>query len=717
MRAFLLMSIGYQLCSAQNVTVPTLRPAVANAGTPTTVIISALVTSRGAAVIQGSVNAIQVDVNGKTIKILGSLNDLASGGDAIAGDNIYSGHITINQPVESTLYFRVSAALMGTLQRPQSPPVKLRVVPPDFPATSLPLNVTKLLTDGPGTTPIVCDELLVAFKGGTVSSAVKTAASSVGGKVVGYVAALDIVQINISTCSIEALRAAATALERLPEVVSVNFNRAGQLDAALSVGVIPSDPYFSSQWSLERIKAPTAWATVRRGVAIGIIDTGVAYDHEDLAGRVMLGLDQCEKTVEKPEGIICEADVDPADNHGHGTGTASNAAAIANNAKGMAGAAYEAPIIAEKISALIHGKPVFTELNVALAIVDAVSLGARVVNLSLGAAGIVKSAVDYALARHTVVVAAAGNSSAAEPVYPAAYPGVISVGASDEENKRARWNPLVGGNCLDSDEVTLASNYGQWVDIYAPGKNLVYAKKNGGYDVLCAVGTSWAAPIVSATASLMLAVNGSLTPAEVKSIIKQAATLTGQVDDPSTGNQLLLLDMDAAVREASALIGTTIVAANDINDGTFWESWRGGVFYSGAASPFLGKKGILSSIEVKVARHPGNGYGPGCGKSACGIDMVLTIICRNSAGVLRTLTSSLIMDAYKIVVDTTPKSLRFNFDASAPSACNFSSGDQLHQFQDPDGRWTLLGSGFDAYPFGYTVGPSGDVVFAIFARQ
>ena len=225
----------------------------------------------------------------------------------------------------------------------------------------------------------------------------------------------------------------------------------------------------------------------------------------------------------------------------------------------MAGAAYRAPLIAEKICALQGSvlSPICTinSTAIALGIVDAVSRGARVVNLSLGVGGL-QTAINYALEHGVVVVAAAGNSNTLMATEPASYPGVISVAASDENNQRALWSPDTGGTCTDVSLPNYASSYGNWVDVYAPGKDLVYASfftlanlNTSPYATKCTAGTSFAAPLVSGAASLVLGTNSALTPAQVKAIITETASNTGNVDVRG-GNPIYLLNEFSAVQSS-----------------------------------------------------------------------------------------------------------------------------------------------------------------------
>jgi hypothetical protein len=144
-----------------------------------------------------------------------------------------------------------------------------------------------------------------------------------------------------------------------------------------------------------------------------------------------------------------------------------------------------------------------TYADVARGIVYAVDHGARVINLSLGGdvdSSTLSDAVAYAVGNGVVVTAAAGNSGTSAPTYPAAYPGVIAVGATDAQDARADF-----------------SNFGFWLTVMAPGVNITTTDFGGGYADF--TGTSPAAPFAAGAAALMLAVNPQLDSPKVRAIL------------------------------------------------------------------------------------------------------------------------------------------------------------------------------------------------------
>lgn len=226
----------------------------------------------------------------------------------------------------------------------------------------------------------------------------------------------------------------------------------------------------SAPWGVTRIEAPATWQTTSAsGIKVAVIDTGIDYNHPDLAGRYIGGYD------------FVNNDSDPMDDHGHGTHVSGIIAADINGF-GVEGVAPQAQIMAIKvlgsdgtgyISSIING------------IDYAMQHGAQVINMSLGSSydsSLLADKVQQAASKGIILVAAAGNNSG-PLLYPAAYPSVISVAATDSNDNFASF-----------------SNYG--AEVAAPGVGIT-STVPGGYATWS--GTSMAAPHVTATVALMLA--------------------------------------------------------------------------------------------------------------------------------------------------------------------------------------------------------------------
>ena len=264
-------------------------------------------------------------------------------------------------------------------------------------------------------------------------------------------------------------------------------------------------------WGVKRVNSAAAWQkTSGRGVKVGIIDTGVDYNHADLKPNYAGGYNAVEPA--KP----------PLDNNGHGTHVAGIVGAVLDGA-GLAGVAPQASLYAVKVLTA-QGSGAYS------AIIDgiqwAVSNDMNVVNLSLGApqgSEAMRKAVEAAYKAGVTLVMAAGNDSG--PVnYPAKYPQAIAVSASDS-----------------ADNIASFSSRGPEIALIAPGVAINSTYMGGGYKALS--GTSMAAPHVAGLAVLAVA-SGARTPAEVRRALAGAAV----------GIALSVTEQGAGLVDASKLV-------------------------------------------------------------------------------------------------------------------------------------------------------------------
>jgi subtilisin family serine protease len=306
------------------------------------------------------------------------------------------------------------------------------------------------------------------------------------------------------------------AYRRSPDVEYAELNH------VVSICAEPNDPWYASQWALTRIAAAEAWDTCRGSeqIVVAVIDTGIDYTHRDLRDNVwrneaeLYGLpgvdDDDNGYVDDVYGYnFAYNNSDPVDDHGHGTHCAGIIAAEGNNGIDTTGVCWKAQIMSIKI---LDAQGDGTSADAVPAIYYAVANGADVISGSWGGpdeSQLVKEAVAYARRQGVIVVAAAGNKDTDTPFYPAAYPDVIAVAATEPSD--ARW---------------YLSNYGNWVDVAAPGRDILSLRAAGalgntGPDPFTSKlsGTSMAAPYVAGACALLLAANPLLTCDEVEQIV------------------------------------------------------------------------------------------------------------------------------------------------------------------------------------------------------
>ncbi|MEO3947419.1 S8 family peptidase [Gorillibacterium sp. CAU 1737] len=292
----------------------------------------------------------------------------------------------------------------------------------------------------------------------------------------------------------------------------------------------PNDTLFARyQWNLPLIQTEMGW-TFSKGsgdVIVAVVDTGVDLTHPDLKDRLLTGYNAIN-----PSGK-------PADDVGHGSHVAGIIAATVNNSLGIAGLTWDNPILPVKV---LDNSGAGNAYNVAKGIIWAADNGAKVINLSLGnyaESSFLHDAIKYAYNKDVVLVAATGNDNSGQPGYPAAYPEVLAVAATDNNRNKASF-----------------SNYGSYVDVAAPGVNIASTYTNNQYASLS--GTSMASPHAAGLAALIRSVNPKLTNKEVMDIMRNTAADVGDAgrDDYFGYGQI---DVYQALESAS---GGTKASAN-----------------------------------------------------------------------------------------------------------------------------------------------------------
>lgn len=313
----------------------------------------------------------------------------------------------------------------------------------------------------------------------------------------------------------------------------------------------PNDPIYSDQWWLPNVAADAAWNTTTgsASVSIAVIDTGFALSHEDLANRwaensgeegMTQAGDRCwtgspaDKRTnhcdDDGDGMVdnwrgwdfANGDNDPSvgttnpngQYASHGTMTSGMAGAQGNNGKGGAGVNWNSKIM--PLQAMNDDGIGYTN-DISSAIVYAADHGVKVISLSLGSTApddFMRQQIDYAISKGVTVVAAAGNSNCACMVYPANFPEVVAVGATDQSDVRASF-----------------SSYGPNLDLMAPGSGSIRTtywtpgNQTSAY-TMAVSGTSISTPIVAGIASLVYSRLPEATPNDVARILARGSNMT-----------------------------------------------------------------------------------------------------------------------------------------------------------------------------------------------
>lgn len=304
---------------------------------------------------------------------------------------------------------------------------------------------------------------------------------------------------------------------------------------------MPND-FDPQQWSLEKIDAEQAWdiTTGTSSVVVAIVDNAVLHSHQDLVANRWINTTEQNGIIGFDDDLngytddiygfdVADGDGNPEPPSGtlnssafkHGTHVAGIAAAATNNNIGVASLGYNCRFMSVKCS---PNSGTGDELpNAQDGVFYAMRAGADIISMSYGGSGgalVSELILNQAYAAGIVLIAAAGNQGTNDEHFPAVYSNVIAVGATDQNDAKASF-----------------SNYGNWVDVMAPGVNIYSTLPENGNTYGNLGGTSMATPLVAGLAALVLSNEPGFTPAQVKAKIQQGcenidaqnAGLTGQL--------------------------------------------------------------------------------------------------------------------------------------------------------------------------------------------
>ncbi|MEE9553721.1 MAG: S8 family serine peptidase, partial [candidate division Zixibacteria bacterium] len=329
---------------------------------------------------------------------------------------------------------------------------------------------------------------------------------------------------------------------------------------------VPDDPLISSWYHLTNVEAYLAWDFIRGDstdrAVIGIVDSGVYYDHPDLEPNMWIN----EPEDIDGDGIFTSADINgiDEDDNGyiddvvgydlamsdnnpeepipwHGTHVAGCATMATDNGYGGAGVGWAARIMAVKVArdnnpnSISHGYA---------GIIYAAENGANVINLSWGRGGgysqgeqnVINTAYDLGV----VVVAAAGNDNSSSRHWPSAYEHVVAVAATDINDEKASF-----------------SNFGDWVAVSAPGNNINSTWDHDSFTA--ASGTSMASPVAAGVVCLIRSANPRWS---VDEIVARLLETADNIDDINPGYEGLL---GTGRVNAAAAIGQELFPRLDIS--------------------------------------------------------------------------------------------------------------------------------------------------------
>ncbi|MFC1671206.1 S8 family serine peptidase [Spirochaetota bacterium] len=373
-------------------------------------------------------------------------------------------------------------------------------------------------------------------------------------------------------------------------------------DYKLKANIIPNDPYFNDLWGVKRINAPEAWPINdgSRNIIVAVIDTGVDYNHPDLAQNIWINRGEIPNNGidDDSNGYIDDYygwdfaynDSEPDDVYGHGTHCAGTIGAVGYNSTGVIGISPVVSIMSLKFLGDDGGGWTSDAVR---AIEYAIDKGAHVLSNSWGGGGYslaLETAIQTAGMNGITFVVAAGNEDAnidQYTSYPSNYnsSNIISVGASTQSDSKAYF-----------------SNYGKNnVDIFAPGVDILSTFP--GYSYKSWQGTSMACPHVSGTAALMLSENPGLTPDLIREIMMRNSDKVSYMENLSVSGGIVNAENAVLESVPGPSIKIASISLKDDNDngiGEPGETVELSIEIVNNGIPMVGAMAILRTNEDNI---------------------------------------------------------------------------------------------------------------------
>ena len=357
----------------------------------------------------------------------------------------------------------------------------------------------------------------------------------------------EVLRLDLRDISSKGLAGAINSLHAMGSIVLAEPN------FEMNAIAIPNDAKWPTLWGMQKISAPTAWDNWKgdANFTVAVIDTGIDYNHEDLKDNIWKNTKEIAANNIDDDGNGYVDDVlgwnfywannNPMDGNGHGTHCAGTVAGRGNNALGVAGVSWEAKLMPVKV---LGDDGSGYNFDIYDGIMYAVNNGAQVTSNSYGGGGassLIATALNAAKNKGVLFIAAAGNESAALSGYPAyyskTYDNVISVASTDS-----------------NDALSSFSNYGDGVNIAAPGRDILSTVPNNGYQSYS--GTSMATPHVAGLAALVWSKQPNLTYLQVKDALLTTGdaipALIGKVDSGTRINAQKALEKAMAPTPTAA---------------------------------------------------------------------------------------------------------------------------------------------------------------------